>query len=269
MKTPYVLLYRQSRDTMDAVELAAARACFPSVAQRTQVPSGAVAIGRYSVLPFYKELELDLAERGASLINSFAQHRYVADVSSWYPHLARLTPETWLAWEDIPDDVGALVVKGRTNSRKFSWKTHMFAENKRAASEVAWRLLEDAVIGDQDLCFRRFVPLRTYHVGLQGLPITEEYRFFVCDGEVLCGAYYWSGHRDDIEDVPDPARVPKAFLDDVVARVGQRVRFFVVDVGITAEGNPIVIELNDGQMSGLSDNDPVRLYSRLREVLDR
>jgi hypothetical protein len=186
-----------------------------------QVPSGAVAIGRYWV-PFYRELELDLAERGASLINSFAQHRYVADVSSWYPHLARLTPETWLAWEDIPDDVGALVVKGRTNSRKFSWKTHMFAENKRAASEVAWRLLEDAVIGDQDLCFRRFVPLRTYHVGLQGLPITEEYRFFVCDGEVLCGAYYWSGHRDDIEDVPDPARVPG--ISTISSRAGQRVR---------------------------------------------
>jgi len=254
---------------MDAAELTAARASFPSVPLRTQVPSGAVAIGRYSVLPFYKELADDLGERNASLINSFAQHRYVADVSSWYPDLARLTPETWLAWEDIPDDVGALVVKGRTNSRKFSWKTHMFAESKRAASEVAWRLLEDAVIGDQDLCFRRYVPLRTYHLGLQGLPITEEYRFFVCDGEVLCGAYYWSGHADDVDDTPDPARIPKAFLDDVIARVGNRVRFYVVDVGITAEGQPIVIELNDGQMSGLSDNDPTRLYTRLREVLVR
>jgi hypothetical protein len=265
----YVVLYRQSRDTMDAAELAAAHTSFRSVPLRTQVPSGSVAIGRYSVLPFYRELEADLSERGASLINSAAQHRYVADVSSWYPDLAGLTPETWLAWEDIPDDVGALVVKGRTNSRKFSWKTHMFAENKRAASEVAWRLLEDAVVGDQDLCFRRYVPLRTYHLGLQGLPITEEYRFFVCDGELLCGAYYWSGHRDDIDDEPDPGRVPRAFLADVLGRVGKRVRFYVVDVGITAEGQPIVIELNDGQMSGLSDNDPVRLYSRLREVLER
>lgn len=266
---PYVVLYRQSRDTMDGAELAAARASFPSVALRTQVPSGSIAIGRYAVLPFYKELADDLAERGSMLINSVAQHRYVADVSSWYQDLVGLTPETWLAWEDIPDDVGALVVKGRTNSRKFSWKTHMFAEDKRAASEVAWRLLEDAVIGDQDLCFRRYVPLRTYHVGLQGLPITEEYRFFVCDGEVLCGAYYWSGHADDIDDSPSPERIPKVFLDDVLARVGSRVRFYVVDVGITAEGQPIVIELNDGQMSGLSENDPLRLYARLREVVTK
>ena len=253
---------------MDAAELAAARASFPSVALRTQVPSGAVAIGRYSVLPFYKELTDDLVERGASLINSFAQHRYVADVSRWYGDLTGLTPETWLSWDEVPEDAGPLVVKGRTNSRKFSWKTHMFAESKRAAADVAWRLLEDAVIGDQDLCFRRYVPLRTYHVGLQGLPITEEYRFFVCDGEVLCGAYYWSGHVDDIGDTPDPARIPKSFLDEVLARVGKAVRFYVVDVGITAEGKPIVIELNDGQMSGLSDNDPARLYARLREVLD-
>jgi len=252
---------------MDADELGAARAQFVCVPQRSKVPNGSIAIGRYSVLPFYKELEADLAERGSTLINSYPQHQYVADISAWYPDLQAITPETWLSWDQLPDDVGPVVVKGRTNSRKFSWKTHMFAESKRAASEVAWRLLEDAVVGQQDLCFRRFVPLRTYHVGLQGLPITEEYRFFVCDGEVLCGAYYWSGHTDDIDDKPDPTRIPTAFLADVLSRVGRRVRFYVVDVGITAEGKPIVIELNDGQMSGLSDNDPAVLYRRLRELL--
>lgn len=252
---------------MDEAELAAAAAWFPCVPRRTAAAPGDLVVGRYSVLPFYDELEADLTSLGAQLINSSSQHRYVADLSAWYPALRELTPETWFRWDDVPDDVGPLVVKGRTNSRKFSWRTHMFAADKKAASEVAWRLEEDAVVGNQDLCFRRFVPLRTYLEGLSGLPITEEYRFFVCDGQILCGAYYWSGFEEEVPDAPDAARVPRAFLDEVLRRVGRSVRFYVVDVAKTDTGEWIVVELNDAQMSGLSCNDPAVLYRELARVL--
>ncbi len=263
-----VILFRQGREMMDARELASASGYFSLYSQRTMVRRGDLVIGRYSVLPFYDELHADLASLGAELINSPRQHRYAADISAWYPDLRDMTPETWFRWDDVPDDCGPLVVKGRTNSRKFSWKTHMFAEDKRAAADVAWRLEQDAVVGVQDLVFRRYVPLRTYLVALQGLPITEEYRFFTLDGRVLCGAYYWSGHVDELPERPDPARVPAAFLEEVGRRIAGRIRFVVVDVAITAAGEPVVVELNDGQMSGLSDNDPSALYSALAGALD-
>jgi len=70
---------------MDADELGAAGAQFVGVPQRSKVPNGSIAIARYSVLPFYKELEADLAERGSKLINSYPQHQYVADISACTP----------------------------------------------------------------------------------------------------------------------------------------------------------------------------------------
>jgi len=42
----------------------------------------------------------------------------------------------------------------------------------------------------------------------------------------------------------------------------------VVDVARTESGEWIVIELNDGQQSGLSDNDPDQLYSNMKKMLD-
>jgi hypothetical protein len=43
--------------------------------------------------------------------------------------------------------------------------------------------------------------------------------------------------------------------------------YYVIDVAKTAAGKWILIELNDGQMSGLSDNDPDVLYSNLKKSL--
>jgi hypothetical protein len=41
---------------------------------RANVHNTDCVIGRYSVLPFYKELEEDLKINGSSLINTFKQH---------------------------------------------------------------------------------------------------------------------------------------------------------------------------------------------------
>ena len=42
---------------------------------------------------------------------------------------------------------------------------------------------------------------------------------------------------------------------------------FVVDVAKTASGEWIVVELNDGQQSGLSCCNPIELYSNISRVL--
>lgn len=44
--------------------------------------------------------------------------------------------------------------------------------------------------------------------------------------------------------------------------------FCVVDVGEKRDGGWIVIEVNDGQMSGLSMNDPHVLYQALLDALN-
>ncbi len=58
---------------------------FKTVQSRSDVENikNKIVIGRYSVLPFYKELENDLSYFNSKLINSFREHRYIADLKNW------------------------------------------------------------------------------------------------------------------------------------------------------------------------------------------
>jgi len=253
---------------MEASELRALKRFFPCTDTRMKIKRGDHVVGRYSVLPFYKEQAQDVEHAGALLINSFSQHRYVADMRNWVEDLGDLTPKTWYRLEEV-NSRGPFVLKGCTNSRKFDWKTHMFAKSKKDAGDVMWRLMQDALIigEDQPIYIRKYVPLMKLMDGINGLPVSKEFRFFVCRSQVLCGAFYWSNYAEDLSRVPSVSEVPESFLEEVIDLVGDRVEFFVLDVAQKEDGDWIVIELNDGQMSGLSENDPALLYSRLRDVL--
>jgi hypothetical protein len=268
MKKPVVLL--RTLPGQDAEEIKAIEKHFPILDSRLDIKPNDLVIGRYSVLPFYEEQHRDILSVGARLINSYKQHRYIANLMNWYEDLKGLTPETWPSLEAAPGD-GPFILKGATNSRKFQWDTHMFAATRRDASLVCTELQNDSLIGYQDIVVRRYVPLKTYYTSFHGLPITKEFRFFVCAGEILSGGYYWASHTEDLKDlhniVPDWEEVPTSLIDAVISRVGEKAFFYAVDVAQTEAGDWIVIELNDGQMSGLSDNDPEELYKNLSFVL--
>jgi len=161
---------------------------FPCIERRTEVLPNNLVIARYSALPFYKELEEDVETLGSKLINSFHQHQYISDLGNWANDLGDLTPKTWHRLEDIPEK-GPFVVKGATNSKKFEWQTKMFAVDKRAAIDVACQLMNDGVIGEQKIYVRQYIPLVKFIDGIQGMPVTEEYRIFTCDGEILSSGY--------------------------------------------------------------------------------
>ena len=148
----------------------------------------------------------------------------------------------------------------------------MFAKTKKEAIEVYMRLSRDSLVGQQDIYVRQYVPLRKLDEGLNGLPISEEYRFFVVDNQVVSSAFYWSSHFDDLpDDVKSslsPNNVPKEFLDKVLKSIEGKARAIVVDIARTTDNTWIVIELNDLQMSGLSENDPEVFYSNMKKVLD-
>jgi hypothetical protein len=264
-----VVLFRAGYD--DPSEAQVISRHFPIVTNRAAVPRSSLVIGRYSVLPFYKELCADLEAVGSMLINGYREHRYLADLGNWYRDLQGLTPETWNHIDAVPADAWPCVLKGATNSKKFEWDTKMYAKDRAAGLAVQERLQQDGLIGDQSIYIRRFVPLRQVKVENigSGPPIAREFRFFVCDGQVLCSAFYWSVFDADELDEPYPSagEVPKEFMQQVIERIGANARFYVVDVAQTEAGDWIVIELNDGQMSGLSDNDPTELYGKLRQVI--
>lgn len=84
------------------------------------------------------------------------------------------------------------------------------------------------------------------------------------DGQIVGSGFYWSGH---VEEDFSPDVVPSDFINRVVAAVGTNIRFWVADFARTEAGDWIVVELNDGQQSGLSDVDPDSLYKNIKKVL--
>lgn len=265
MQNP-VILFRILPDANEK-DLEAAKKHFEVLESRLQIQPGDLVIGRYSVLPFYKEQERDILLAKAKLINSYQQHYYIANLMEWYEDLKAFTPKSWNSLEHVPSE-GPFVLKGATNSRKHQWDTHMYAKNRRAAAEICVELQNDSLIGSQDIIIREYIPLKTYMYGIHGLPITKEFRFFVAYGQILSGGYYWSSHIEDLKEIPSASEVPRAFLQKVIDIIGGKANFYTVDVAQTETGDWIVIELNDGQMAGLSENNPDELYDNLKKVID-
>ena len=262
-----VVLYRPYEFEYSDGELEAMRANFPTTPYRSDIVKDDLVIGRYSVLPFYREQAEDFSKAEAELINSYHQHRYIADLSKWYSDLEGLTPKTWFDLDFI-DGAGPYVLKGETNSRRQKWSTHMYAEDADRARRVYARLKDDQLLANQTICIRKFEKLRSLGTQVNGMPIGLEYRFFICDQQILSGGFYWSSCVGDCSEIPPVSVVPQEFLEEVVAKIGDSARYYVIDVGQRADGQWIVIELNDAQMSGLSENRPEVLFSNLRLVLN-
>jgi len=257
-----IILFRKSTDVED--ELAIAREYFDVTEHRTNCKDQLV-IPRYSALPFYRELETDLKNMGCTMINSYSQHRWIADFE-YYEVLKEFTPETWTEQDFYRCEYpGPFVVKGRTNSRKWEWNRLMFAPTKKEAIQTAIRLHDDDFISQQGVLYRKYVPLKTFEIGLNGLPFTNEWRFFWYRDKLLSYGYYWSTADDPLL---GKLTVNAMELAKKIASIAKEyVNFFVLDLAETVDGDWVLIEVNDGQMSGLSENDPHSLYNNLRICL--
>jgi hypothetical protein len=272
-----VILFRPDLSTAD--ELAAARRHLPVIESRSCADNNLV-VGRYSVLPFYEELETDLRWNRSRLINSYEQHQWIACsdprlhdhllLSCWYRDLAAFTPRTW-DWRGFlrekmhPTSDGPFVVKGGTNSRKHRWNELMFAPDHATALAIGLRLKDDMMIGQQPIVVREYVPLVNYEIGINGLPFSNEWRFFFLGETLLSYGYYWSEAED-----PDRARMDEdgiALARTVAAAAAAHANFFALDVAETVAGGWTLIEVNDGQQSGLSMNDPDAFYRNLAAAL--
>lgn len=254
-----IILFRESMVTKEEVEIAKA-AGFETTFSRMNLHNRLV-IGRYSVLPFYRELEEDLKTNGSKLINSYFEHSYIASFD-YYHDIDDLTFKTWFRLQDLPDQ-GPFVVKGVTNSKKHEWKTKMFAPDKRTAVHISSELSSDSLIGSQDIIVRKFEELEIVDVGINDLPMANEWRFFMYKDQILSHGFYWSS--TDKRGIIDEGAF--SLVREVGERMKNRLNFYVVDVAKKKDGSWVVIEFNDGQQSGLSENDPREMYSSLIKVL--
>jgi hypothetical protein len=240
---------------------------------RAEVIRHSLVVGRYSVLPYYRELQQDLAYSNSRLINSYSEFQYCADMGNWYQTFgpADLTPQTWFTLDSYLSSFweGPVVLKGATNSRRDKWLTHMFANNKEEARDVYFRLMDDSLIGQQNIYIRRYEPLKKLIQGVNDMPIPNEWRIFVCYGQIVTSSYYWGTYIEDIrESGIEPEPPPAQFIKSAIARIGLSSNFYAMDVAQKANGEWTIIELNEGQMSGLNGVEPKEFYTNLKRILD-
>lgn len=266
-KTP-VVLFRKDRDNEEEFNICSNY--FPTYQYRSDIPQDSLVICRYSCLPFYKELEYDVENKNSVLVNSYSQHDHVASFD-WYfsnEEIHEYTPKTWYDWQ-IPDVKfeGPYVVKGLTNSRKFNWDTHMYAKDRLALSDVMRNLYNDPLIGPQGLIVREYTPLKTFEVGINGLPFTNEWRLFYYDRTLLAFNYYWTGldNKSSIDNTSIPDML--FFANNVARIISKNIPFFSIDVAEKEDGTWTLIEVNDAQMAGLSMIKPDILYKNLQFYL--
>jgi len=253
-----IILFRGDFGDDARAELSVAQAEMKVTESRVGLEDRLV-IGRYSVLPYYRELEQDLAAQGSRLANTLRQHQWIADFH-WYETLVDMTPRSWRTLASVPRGI-SLVIKGATNSRKFEWKQKMFAPTWEDALRITSELGQDGLIGPQGLIYREFVPLKVLEIGLNDLPFANEWRFFFWGRTNLVYGFYWTATEQRAPISTEGIRLAMDAADRVAD--GEHAQFFVIDVAETADGRWIVIEVNDGQMSGLSDCSAIDLYRNL------
>lgn len=232
----------------------------------TDTPRDSVIVGRYSVMPYYSDVEEELrVTKNSCLINSVEQHNFITGME-WIDILDTFPTYINHGWSSVPDCDNGWVVKGKVNSRKFRWNTHMRAKTREELKEVSMRLSDDLFIFDQGLVIREYVELeKVDEEGINGLPITNEWRFFFCYGELVDYGFYWPYS----EEIPEICQEGIKFAQSQADLISDRVNFFVIDIAKKKDGEWIVVEINDGQMSGLSEISPESFYYNLNNVFNK
>lgn len=216
----------------------------------------------------YAALAAALADRGAALLVRPDEYRYGHHLPGWYADFCEVTAlSVWTASADLEEvraalarlPAGAALVKDYVKSAKHLWTTACFIPEVR--DEPAAMAIVRAFLAEQDddlnggVVLRSFRPYPSNGVDMRtGMPHIEERRIFLWRGEPLRIV----GDEDLL--------LRGTALRAALARL--RSPFVSLDLARLDEHSWEVIEVGDGQVSGLRDTNPTRFYGELRRVLD-
>jgi hypothetical protein len=222
----------------------------------------------------YECLYNNLADKNYYIINTPLEYVNTHYLPKWYEHFESLTPKTiWSKGipeqEEIIDMLEEfkekpLIVKDYVKSRKHEWYESCYIANAKD-TEKALHVVNNFINGqgeylNQGVVFREFVDLEpTGFHEKSGMPISNELRLFIFNYKVVCTIGYWNG--ENMNEYPE-------FVDDIIEKLmATKSKFFTVDIAKKSDGQWIVMELGDGQVSGLQEYDAKSYYSNLMKLL--
>lgn len=214
----------------------------------------------------YKAFYNMLEEKGIYLINSPEEYERYHTLPGWYNDFEGETVESIWEAEGNVDSIlemsksleGSYIVKDYVKSRKHEWYDACYIADitdKVNASKVISNFVGRqgaSLVGG--IVLRKFETLK--QIGFHeksGIPISEEYRVYVYAGKVLTIGNYWKRTAD-----VNFSKEELTWIESIVGKV--RSNFVTVDLARREDGALIIMELGDGQVSGLQEIDGKEFY---------
>lgn len=212
----------------------------------------------------YSDLAEALSAKGSPLVVNPMAYAYAHHLPKWYADFEQVTAQSvWVASTAAEHILSALrrlppgpaIVKDYVKSAKHLWHEACFipdVHDERRALEVI-----NTFIAHQDILLNGGVVLRTFRPykssgvdTITGAPIIEERRVFLWHGSPLI----FTG--DEGIFFQDPR------ISEAVSRLQSP--FVSVDFAKLEDGSWEVVEVGDGQVSGIRDMDPRDFYRALK-----
>ena len=217
----------------------------------------------------YDYLYQALKEKNMMLINTPDQYKKYHLLPGWYHDFEKETPKScWIEGTDIDEITkiaqklfGPYVVKDYVKSLKHYWKDAAFIKDIGDQKEVK-RVVTNFIRfqGDQllgGIVLRKYEPLKFigYHPE-SGMPLSEEYRVFVLQNQIININNYW---KTDAK---------KSLTDeewDWITKIGENIcsNFITIDLARKKDGSLIIMEMGDGQVSGLQELSADQFYQSI------
>lgn len=218
----------------------------------------------------YEQLYNQLLTKNIRLINSPDDFKFCHYLPLNYPKIEEFTPKSFWTKDLSEDSILSLakkfgdspvIIKDYVKSEKHYWNEACFIPNASDFEQtinVVTKFFE--LRGNhlnEGIVIREFVELEflTNH-SKSGMPLTKELRIFFFKNEILKIGNYWDeGNYNDT-----------SFNIDSFKAIGKKISsdFFTMDIAKKKNGNWIIIEIGDAQVSGLPENiDTNSFYSDL------
>lgn len=211
---------------------------------------------------FYQKLE----EKGIILINTPEEYEKYHLLPGWYEDFKDET--AYSVWEDkgtvesalslTKELEGSYIVKDYVKSRKHEWYDACFiydVSDKLSAEKTIRNFIErqgtDLVGG---VVLRKFIRLKS--IGFHeksGMPLSEEYRVFVLAGRIMIIDDYWQDNTT-INLSDEECQWIQSLSKSIKSN------FITMDLARSEDGKLMIMELGDGQVSGLQQIKPNDFY---------
>ncbi len=216
---------------------------------------------------FYELLE----KKGIILINSPEEYERYHTLPGWYENFEKDTVESYWECEGNVENAiniakkldGSYIVKDFVKSRKHEWYDACFIKDVADTDNTAMIITNFANRQGADLnggiVLRRFEKLKQvgYH-DKSGMPISEEYRVFIYAGRILIIDDYWR-ENETVKFSDEEYQ----WIESIVRRV--KSNFVTVDLARKENGELIIMEFGDGQVSGLQQINSSVFYKAFEQ----